>query len=381
MKQKRKPLFTFVKATHACGLALALLGGPAAQANSAITEPRPDIAVADTKARKATARAHAEKKRAVREAQELASDARGNKGIVPDIRKVRVKAVLDLPGRHTGPQLDASISAGVTPLGLSRTFQSGVAGIRTGMVGPWGNNRVRAGASGHNTRDERNSSAMQVRGLFPFALIALLVGGLYLVGHNALVRKSRRVSCRATMPKKEGSTTPEKTLITGKRMLKLFQRSPSKHTVKQEPIPAIVVAFDMDTLRDYAFNLLFARGRHDLAGVGDMLTPSLARCLMSHFSALEAKGHWNKVERVCSVKCQETESWQEGDTSYVKLAVSWKALDYVVNFNRRPEEAGYLVDGSPTAPESFNEEWFVTRRAGETWLVDAMHPVKKLNLA
>jgi predicted lipid-binding transport protein (Tim44 family) len=132
-------------------------------------------------------------------------------------------------------------------------------------------------------------------------------------------------------------------------------------------------------LRDYAFNLLFARGRHDLAGVGDMVTQSFARCLQNHFQTLEAKGHWNKIERVCSVQCEKGEAWQEGDTSYVKLLVSWKALDYIVNYNRRAGDIGYIVDGDPNKMESFEEEWIVTRRAGDAWLVDAMYPAPKKN--
>lgn len=162
-------------------------------------------------------------------------------------------------------------------------------------------------------------------------------------------------------------------------MFPIFGRKSAKHTEKQEPATPVVLPFDMDTLRDYAFNLLFARGRHDLAGVGDMVTPSFARCLTTHFQTLEAKGHWNKVERVCGVQCEKGESWQEGDTSYVKLLVRWKALDYIVNYNRRIGDLGYIVDGDPNTMESFEEEWIVTRRACDAWLVDAMYPAQTKN--
>jgi predicted lipid-binding transport protein (Tim44 family) len=208
-------------------------------------------------------------------------------------------------------------------------------------------------------------------------MMAFMAGGLLFVGHKALSRKTARVSRRTSRLSQSPAKSSDKTSTIGTRMLGIFRKKSEKTAVTPVTAQAVVVAFDMDTLRDYAFNLLFARGRHDLAGVGDMVTPSFARCLQSHFQALESKGHWNKVERVSGVKCKEVESWQEGDTSFAKLHVSWNALDYVVNYNRRPGEAGYLVEGDANKMEEFYEEWVVTRKAGESWLVDAMYPAKK----
>lgn len=404
MKQNYRHTSAVKRTVQACFLALALSSASGA---FAITDPKAAMRtdpVEIAAVKKAAARAHAEKMRAVREARELEADAAGgtlvNTGSArtsPSANLTAVGGALtaapDLVAHKVTAEVSTYIHAAVSRLGVSPKTGAGAAGFLVGVSGPWMYSQVMGSPSSATLREltleaadagavyleSQYSVAEQAGRVTRYAVIAAMAAGLLLAARKVFFRKtaprSRRPAGRANQPAKRFETPQS----TGSRMFPFIGRKSAKQTEKQEPAAPVVLPFDMDTLRDYAFNLLFARGRHDLAGVGDMVTARFARCLTTHFQALEAKGHWNKVERVCAVQCEKSETWQEGDTSYVKLLVRWSALDYIVNYNRRIGDLGYIVDGDPNKMESFEEEWIVTRRAGDSWLVDAMYPAPKKN--
>jgi hypothetical protein len=415
MKQKQRPISALRLTAQACLLALSLSSASVVQATSATAPNSLEIAAEVAKAKKIAARTQAEKKRAIREALELENDLSSaesedkltpasnrirngsvNEEAFPDFWDSLAAATPDLSAHRIATETEVFIHATVSRLGLSAKASAGTAGFMVGMGGPWVYSQVMgttvpqftvldslaldAADAGVSYLEERYSLAERTGRASRYLMMAILAGGFFFVGHKTLSRTTARVSRRTPLMGKEPSDMRDITKTAGKGMFGFLGRKSSKTEEKPEGSQAIIVAFDIELLRDYAFNLLFARGRHDLAGVSDLLTPSLARSLVNHFLALEAKGHWNKVERVDSVKCHEVESWQDGGTSYAKLSVSWKALDYVVNFNRRQGEAGYIVEGDQNKMESFNEEWVVVRRAGEAWLVDAMYPSERQNL-
>lgn len=409
MKQNYRHSSALKRTVQACFLALALSTSPGALA---VTDPK-GVMVTDpveiSAMKKAAARAHAEKMRAIREAREMEADAEGLGAPVSSASDTRtelplepaaltkvgtaIKAAPDMVANKVTEEVTAYIHAAVSRLGVSPKAGAETAGFLVGVSGPWMYSQVMGAPSSASLREltqgaadvgavylESHYSVAERAGrLTRYAVIAAMAAGLLLTARKLIFRttapRARRTAGRSNKPVSR-SETPQS---TGSRMFHFFGRKSAKQTEKQEPATPVVLPFDMDTLRDYAFNLLFARGRHDLAGVGDMVTPSFARCLTTHFQTLEAKGHWNKIERVCAVQCEKGESWQEGDTSYVKLLVRWKALDYIVNYNRRMGDIGYVVDGDPNTMESFEEEWVVTRRAGDAWLVDAMYPAPKKN--
>jgi len=363
---------------QACVLALAFLSGPVAHATGAPAAVSSAASVVDAAtAKKIAARAQAEKQRAIREARELEVLANEDQPKELDSLAATATKPVAQPAKLS---IDAAtqVQALSARYGIKVDASARTAGYLTGLVGAWRQELPPGSAPIALSSEEYLSLAVEYAkaekaGFFSrFALGGVFGAGLLYLTLKFMSRRKSRVS-RLNRPAAKPTRASDKPNSTGKSMFSLFGRR-KKATDKQEPTQAVVVAFDMDTLRDYAFNLLFARGRHDLAGVGDMVTPGFARLLQNHFLALEAKGHWNKVERVCGVKCEEIESWVEGDTSFAKLHVSWKALDYVVNYNRRPGEHGYLVEGDSSRMESFEEEWVVTRRAGDAWLVDASYP-------
>lgn len=395
MKSLPQPFYALRVGGRASLLVGALSGmtGAYAAATSAPTEAARD---AFKNEKRLELRTHLEKLRALREdrereadraaAVEAASPHPAASGAIRTLSTSQPSAQLEL-------EAERAIKAAVHYLGLSPKNGAGAAGFLVGVTGSWAQSKLievsavenvvlevltqGAAEAGAGFLADRFAVAERTGRMARYLSFALLAGGLFYVAHRRFSRRSARVSRRTSRSARKPAVLSNKSNNAGIGMFNIFNRKSAKSSDKQEPGQAVVVAFDMENLRDYAYNLLFARGRHDLAGVGDMVTPNFARCLQTHFQTLEAKGHWNKVERVCALKCEEVESWQEADTSIAKLHVSWKALDYIVNFNRRPSEPGYVVDGDPSKMEEFYEEWVVTRRAGDVWQVDAMYPAAR----
>ena len=397
MKSPQQPISVIRVSVQACLLVLALSMPHVAhaQASSALAAVESDNAKT---AKKLEMRLHAEKLRAIREERERQADKEAAElaarpATSPALRPLAHAPTAESAKRFLAKEAERAITAAVHHLGLSPKHGAGTAGFLLGVSGPWAYSKmldasaaegvvldaITAGVADASTTylADRYAGAEETGRMARYLALMLAAGGLLNALHTKFSRRSSRISRRTSRTGCESSGQSNKSNKTGIGMFKLFGRKSATPNEKQEPCQAVVVAFDMDTLRDYAYNLLFARGRHDLAGVGDMVTANFARCLQTHFQTLEAKGHWNKVERICALKCEEVESWQEAETSIAKLHVSWKALDYVVNYNRRPGEAGYVVDGDPTKMEDFYEEWVVTRRAGDVWQVDAMYPAER----
>lgn len=397
MKSPQQPISVIRVSVQACLLVLAL-SMPQVSYAQVVAVPAA-VATDDAKAaKKLELRLHAEKLRAVREERERQADKEAAELAArpPSLAKHRPGASAPTAAsasKFLAKEAERAITAAVHHLGISPKHGAGTAGFLLGVSGPWAYSKmldasaaegvvldvISAGVADASKTylADRYAVAEESGRMARYLALALAAGGLLNLLHTKFSRRSARVSRRTSRTGCESSGQSNKLNKSGTVMFKLFGRKTAKPNEKQEPCQAVVVAFDMENLRDYAYNLLFARGRHDLAGVGDMVTANFARCLQTHFQTLEAKGHWNKVERVCALKCEEVESWQEAETSIAKLHVSWKALDYVVNYNRRPGEVGYVVDGNPTKMEEFYEEWVVTRRAGDTWQVDAMYPAER----
>lgn len=378
-------------------LALTLAGAVAVPAHSAdslheFLKPRQPLDPAQAKEqRKQLARADAEKKRALREAKEREAAEKG--ADATDDGKVIANHDDGASEDDADSTKDASaaakrfsseagvyIEAAVRRFGLSPSASAQTAGLMMGVSGPWVFSHLMgpqgqgadaldilaqdATSAGVEYLEQRYSAAERIGHYIRYALILALAGSAFIVGYRTMVPASGRRSRLSAPPRKES-------------MLKLPRFFGGKKPATQASVsqPGVgVPPLDAAMVEDYAVNLLFARGRHDLGGCRNMITPNLMRILETYFRTCESRGHWNKVERVSKLQCQVQESWEDGDAHYTRLTVTWQALDYVVNLNRKPTDPGYIVEGNPVAMDPFSEDWTAVHRAGDGWLIDSMCP-------
>lgn len=346
--------------------------------------------------RKAAARADAEKKRAQREAAEREA---AEKGEATTAHATKSASVLDEDDEDTAAPAAAAapapatsarfnsdaglhIEAAVRRLGLPPETAAQAAGLMVGMAGSSIFTKVLAPSQGGAdalemlAQDASNASvalleqryvlAERIGGYLRYGALAALLGGLAVLGLRRASGSGKRRSRIAA----NNNTSESSSMF---KFSRLFGKG-KKGAAAGASVTASPIIVDMNVLQDYAVNLLFARGRHDLTGCRDMVTANWARILETYFRTCESRGHWNKVERVSHLKCEQLEAWEDGELQYARLSVRWQALDYMVNFNRKPQDPGYVFEGKPNTLDDFAEDWTVVRRPGEGWLIDAMCP-------
>lgn len=397
-------------AALACASA-ALLSVPPVHAFGSTKPPETAAEIANNK--KLAARALAEKQKALREEQELQQEQGNDDGpsdtpvAGPSIAgakgktevpqsgtvtlKERFQDVIDAAPVATAPSASDSearfrSAAMAARMNIVPPAAASAAGLLRGAGGEWVYGKVMREGSAHTGATsvsadfdspeipQRYAFAQRTGEYARYALIGFL-SLTYLYAARAKARLARTPGRRITRISEETPIMKMKQYIRTRGIFGLFKDKELAGDPAAEAARAVIVAHDAETLQDYAINLLFARGRHDLSGVAEMLTPNLTRALTNYFKANEAKGHWNKVDRVSNVKCTQIECWTDGGTSYARMLVSWRALDYVVNFNKRAGEDGYIVEGNVSRLDAFQEEWTVRRTIGEAWQVDLMCPV------
>jgi predicted lipid-binding transport protein (Tim44 family) len=113
----------------------------------------------------------------------------------------------------------------------------------------------------------------------------------------------------------------------------------------------------------------------DLARLRPLMTPEMLRWFSEELDRNADRGVQNIVCNVKFLKGELIESWDEGDRQYATALLRWRAVDYVVERERAPGEAGFVAAGDPRAPVEVEEMWTFVRRPGGAWLLSAIEQV------
>jgi predicted lipid-binding transport protein (Tim44 family) len=120
--------------------------------------------------------------------------------------------------------------------------------------------------------------------------------------------------------------------------------------------------------RDMFVRLQAAWSARDLAPIRGEVTDELAGSLQTDIDHLKAQRRTNRLERVMVESAEPTEAWQETGQDFVTIRFRARALDYTVD-----DATGAVVEGSQTAPASFEEFWTFTRPVGPNpWRLSAI---------
>jgi predicted lipid-binding transport protein (Tim44 family) len=130
----------------------------------------------------------------------------------------------------------------------------------------------------------------------------------------------------------------------------------------------------------YQFQEIHARVQEawssgDLVRLRPLMTPEMLRWFSEELARNASRGIQNIVSNVKFLKGELTESWDEGDRQYATALLRWRAVDYVVEPEKAPGQAGFVADGDPRAPVEVEELWTFVRRRGGAWLLSAIEQV------
>jgi predicted lipid-binding transport protein (Tim44 family) len=113
----------------------------------------------------------------------------------------------------------------------------------------------------------------------------------------------------------------------------------------------------------------------DLARLRPLMTPEMLSWFSEELSRNASRGVQNIVSGVKLLKGELIESWDEGERQYATALLRWRAVDYVVELGRAPDQGEFVADGDPRAPVEVEEMWTFVRRRGGTWLLSAIQQV------
>jgi predicted lipid-binding transport protein (Tim44 family) len=113
-----------------------------------------------------------------------------------------------------------------------------------------------------------------------------------------------------------------------------------------------------------------AWGAGDLNAVAQAATPEMMGYFQDQFATLSRQGLRNRVADVSVDGMELSEAWSEGDTDFATVALRFSMLDVT------EDQAGRVVDGSPTVRALVTEIWTFSRWRGGHWVVAAIQQTR-----
>lgn len=121
---------------------------------------------------------------------------------------------------------------------------------------------------------------------------------------------------------------------------------------------------DLDTFETMLRDVQEAYGREDVATLRRLTTPEMLSYLVDEITDNASRGVVNRVSNVRLLQGDVAESWSEGDTDYVTVAMQY-SLDDVI----QDRDTGQVVQ---VEPSEATELWTLRRARSGKWLLSAI---------
>jgi predicted lipid-binding transport protein (Tim44 family) len=108
----------------------------------------------------------------------------------------------------------------------------------------------------------------------------------------------------------------------------------------------------------------------DLNGLRAMATPEMVSYFAEQLAELQSRGVHNKTSDVRLLHGDLSEAWSEGSREYATVNLRYAMFDVTT------DNAGHVVDGSPTEHVTVNEFWTFLRTPGGHWLLSAIQQTR-----
>ncbi|NBV06856.1 MAG: hypothetical protein EBS06_06450 [Proteobacteria bacterium] len=129
--------------------------------------------------------------------------------------------------------------------------------------------------------------------------------------------------------------------------------------------------------KELLINVQNAWSNQDIDSLKRLTTPEMAKYFSDSLSQNISQGIANKVEEVDVTMINITESWQEDEMQYATAIIEWSAFDYMINLNKNPQDADYIVEGGNRNLVITSEAWtFVRYNSSANWILSAIAQVE-----
>jgi predicted lipid-binding transport protein (Tim44 family) len=135
-------------------------------------------------------------------------------------------------------------------------------------------------------------------------------------------------------------------------------------------VPIAIAPADYQAFEQLLVAVQAAWSAHDVNHLSALLTPEMLRYLGEQLAAQTSRGVRNTVTDVRLLQGDLAEAWAEGGRDYATVAMRFQMVDATY------DQAGRVVDGSPTEHVVATEVWTFVRVAGGRWILSAIQQAR-----
>lgn len=124
--------------------------------------------------------------------------------------------------------------------------------------------------------------------------------------------------------------------------------------------------------QDFADILLVVQAAWSEGNVMSMrahVTPDMALWFDQRLAQNSDNGVENRVVDVSDIRVERLEDWEEAGLEFARARMRWRAIDYVIDMAKLPDEPAYVVDGSPEEPVAREEVWTFVKSPDGAWVL------------
>jgi len=137
------------------------------------------------------------------------------------------------------------------------------------------------------------------------------------------------------------------------------------------PSQAITVSSaDYQQFSQLLLGIQAAWTNHDLNGLQAMASPEMVSYFSEQLSEQASQGVRNRVTDVRLQQGDLSEAWAEGNRQYATVSLKFSMIDVTT------DQAGHVVDGSPTERVTVTEFWTFVRSQGGHWILSAIQQAR-----
>jgi predicted lipid-binding transport protein (Tim44 family) len=135
-------------------------------------------------------------------------------------------------------------------------------------------------------------------------------------------------------------------------------------------VPIAISPADYQAFEQLLVAVQAAWSAHDLNHMSALLTPEMLRYFGEQLAEQTSRGVRNTVTDVRLMQGDLAEAWAEGGRDYATVAMRFQMVDVTY------DQAGRVVDGSPTEHVVATEVWTFVRVPGGRWILSAIQQAR-----
>jgi len=240
----------------------------------------------------------------------------------------------------------------------NRTTSSFFSGLASGLLGAWLYSKF---FGGQESAKVANTNTQQVAEKKPttsseggggFWRVILLLAAVFFIWRLFRSRRNRSNPYQQQPPNQQKMNLSD--------YVNLSRPEPERFvsTLSQE---------DHNAFERLLQQIQYAWAKRDLSTLQQLTTPEVFENFKQILQENEQQGISSNVSQVRLINQELEDMWQEGNETFARVALTWSAIDYVVNNKLSQTDPGYLVDGDMNKPVMITEIWTFAKTENMPW--------------